>query len=587
MDAGSEKPASTKVPPKNKKMAPSRPQKASSKAATSKHGNEISEGMAKALELARALLDDDEDDDDDDDKDNNDAEVIEAPEEPGNVASNPTAKLPSNLRKRKVVQDLEKDVSEDSGQMDLDDDDQTVPTNEPLNKRRRERKSKKATDTVPIDAEEEEQRDARDLELPSKFAIVRSTLTEEAAKSASMEKSLKRSDNTIIIARRRRLKKSNLEVLVWDDGELEWMRKTYATKLYKKTVERYDEVEKDDWRDVAVDGWDQVRVLNKVVLIDNPVTHLPTAKTEVTRRFKGNDGIASSVILQYILKKVSEPSSWLPTPMAGSYQYATAEDEATARSWKPKSAQNFVDVILKRKIKGSKSYEKADEILNGVDVVWRYSSDKIRFVGANENPPSPSTGMTRRIKLMDIWAIFLERFHIWQNGNDDGGPLSTTVDVILSQTKAERKELGRRMITDSPHIARLDSWPYLLALVLLTKDEAEGAESEASLTPSDARFRDAVHTCMTQYQEETGTDYPQAVHMFYLLQQLLQADNVREKIDKEALDNPLANRSDVDSGQRSDSGHDEGADTVGSGDDAAATEQPLAKKSISKKTGVR
>lgn len=120
----------------------------------------------------------------------------------------------------------------------------------------------------------------------------------------------KRPDKTIIIARRKKLGKSNLEVLISDDGELRWMRKTHASRLYKKTVERFDGVKKDDWIVVVVPGRNQARVLNKVVLTDGPERFIT--------QFSDDDYERATQMLVFILNEVFQPSSWLDLPEEGS-----------------------------------------------------------------------------------------------------------------------------------------------------------------------------------------------------------------------------------------------------------------------------
>ncbi|KAI4668071.1 uncharacterized protein J4E78_001892 [Alternaria triticimaculans] len=498
--------------------------------------------------------------------DDGDTEMVEAVEMPGSIAGEPTAEARKKQRKRRAgIPNLSEDDDEHE---DWNDDGKVDPS-----KRRRKTKAAKPATSIATDGEEQQHPQA--LEVPPKFEIAWAALADKE------EKDPKRPDKTIIIARRKRWENANVEVLIWNDCELEWMRKTHATKLYKNTVERFEKVEENDWIDVNVPGWNQVRVLKNVVLTDGPEKFIT--------RFSNEDYDRVHQMLIYILNEVLQPSSWLVEPEEGSYQYATDEDEAKATASISKSAQELVEIIWKPYIDDSNPddsnpvdsetdenqvdenqlNEETYQNLSDVNVIWTSASNKVG-TSNDDNETATTTGQTSKIKLTNIWTVFIEDFHVWQRKRTTGPVLLVK---IVPPTIAERKELGRRIITDSPHVARPSSWPYLLALALLADDEAEQAEEEVGLIAHDARSRNTIHTCMEEYQEHAKLSYSEAVHTFWLLQQSLQDEQFASESNAKKPDDDAAPRPESDREQRSDSEHDDSTDTSGDEDDAPANEK--------------
>ncbi|KAI4928286.1 uncharacterized protein J4E92_005770 [Alternaria infectoria] len=490
-----------------------------------------------------------------------DTEMDEAVAKPRSIASEPTAEHRSKPRKKRAgVPNLSED----------DDEHENGNVDGKVDSSKRRKKAKAAKPATSIDTDGEEQQHPQTLEVPPEFEIA------WAALAGKEEKNPKRPDKTIIIARRKRWEKGNLEVLIWNDGELEWMRKTHATKLYKKTVERFEEVEQNHWIDVNVPGWYQVRVLNKVTLTDGPEKFIT--------RFSNDDYDRVHQMLIFILSEVLQPRSWLVEPEEGSYHYATHEDEAKAMASISKSAQELVEIIWKpyiddsnpddsetdeNQVNENQLNEETYQNLSDVNVIWTSASNKVG-TSNDDNETATTTGQTSKIKLTNIWTVFIEDFHVWQRKRTTGPVLLVK---IVPPTIAKRKDLGRRMITHSPHVARPGSWPYLLALALLSDDEAEQAEEEVGLMAHAARSRDTIHTCMEEYQEHKKLSYAEAVHTFWLLQQSLQDEQFASESNAEKPDDDAAPRPESDRGQRSDSEHDNSTDNSGDEDDAPANEK--------------
>ncbi|KAI4680961.1 uncharacterized protein J4E88_005466 [Alternaria novae-zelandiae] len=490
-----------------------------------------------------------------------DTEMVEAVEMPGSIAGEPVVEPRKKQRKRRTgIPDMSEDDEEHE---DGNDDGKVVPS-------KRRKKGKATKPATSVDTDKEEQQHPQALKVPPKFEIAWAALAEKE------EKDPKRPDKTIIIARRKRWENANVEVLIWNDCELEWMRKTHATKLYKKTVERFEKVEENDWIDVDVPGWYQVRILDNVVLTDGPEKFIT--------RFSNEDYDRVHQMLIFILSEVLQPRSWLVEPEEGSYQYATHEDEAKAMASISKSAQELVEIIWKPYIDDSKPdgnetdgnqvdenqlNEETYQNLSDVNVIWTSASNKVG-TSNDDNETATTTVQTSKIKLTNIWTVFIEDFHVWQRKRTTGPVLLVK---IVPPTIAERKELGRRIITDSPHVARPSSWPYLLALALLADDEAEQAEEEVGLIAHDARSRNTIHTCMEEYQEHKKLSYAEAVHTFWLLQQSLQDEQFASESNAKKPDDDAAPRPGSDREQHSDSEHDNSTDTSGDEDDAPANEK--------------
>jgi len=486
--------------------------------------------------------------------DDGDTEMDEAVGMPRSIAGEPTAQHhPKSRKKRAGIQNL----SEDDEEHENGNDDGKVDPS----KRRRKAKAAKPATSIATDGKE--QQHPQTLEVPPKFEIAR------AALAGKEEKNPKRPDKTIIIARRKRWENANVEVLIWNDCELEWMRKTHATKLYKNTVEIFEKVEENDWIDVNVPGWNQVRVLNNVVLTDGPEKFIT--------RFSDQDYERVNRMLKFIMSRVIQSSSWLVEPEEGSYQYATHEDEAKAMASTSKSAQELVEMIWQlhtddSKLDQNQLREEIRQSLSDVNVVWTSASNKVETSdddNGTATATATTTGQTSKIKLTKIWTIFMEDFYVWQKKP----PGKVFLPEIVPKTIAERKELGRRMITDSPHIARPASWPYLLALAFLADDEAKQAEEEVGLLAHDARSRNTIHTCMEEYQEHKKLSYSEAVHTFWLLQQSLQDELFASESNAKKPDDDAALRPGSDRGQHNNSEHDDSTDTSEDEDDAPANEK--------------
>jgi len=138
--------------------------------------------------------------------DDGDTEMDEAVGIPRSIASEPTAQ--HHLKSRKKRAGIP-NLSEDDGEHENGNNHGKVAPS------KRRRKAKPAKPATSIDTDVEEQQHPQALEVPPAFEISRTAL------AGNEQKNPKRPDKTIIIARRKRWEKGNLEVLIWNDGELE------------------------------------------------------------------------------------------------------------------------------------------------------------------------------------------------------------------------------------------------------------------------------------------------------------------------------------------------------------------------------
>jgi len=465
---------------------------------------------------------------------------MKAPSKPtretGEAAVKSARRIPAS-RKAK-----DKAIANDNGSIAEVDDAGVNPIDKPVKKTTKNEAKPSKTQTkgakrkpeVPVDADGEEQQETHDQEVSSEIRTPTTIL------AADLNKNPAKSKKTILfIGRRQARQRGNVELLLWD-GEFDWILRTYAVAHYKAALDEYDVARKSGRvREVDVPGYHAPEILERVRLVggteptpspSRPAQSHDTNKTEAslstTKNLdadneKSNEDEAVQDMLVYILEKVLQPDSWLVFPETGSYQFATDRAKAWAEKDGYKEAPELVEKMLRLGADGIEPYGKHEPNLVMVQVAWVFANQQGEDEAASEAEP---TGEEPWIEVSQLWEMFFSYFTSWQDQKDRPS---------TPWAEADQREFGSYLITDSPHIALTSSWPYLIALALLTKDEAKKAEIEAGLTPSDARHRETVHACMTQYQQDRQIDYPRAVHIYYLLQKLLRSggtvDIPREK----------------------------------------------------------
>jgi hypothetical protein len=515
--------------------------------------------------------------------DNKSGDVTPEPKAPPKpTKSNSTAKpAPKRPNMRAAARAVEK-MAEESNHEDAEDDMRADTRDEPVKKgtRKEEKSSKsegkdgKADTDRHTDTNTEVQHNKQTPKIPTEFSVTDAILTDKANLNS------KSKNNVQCIARRRKYKRDYLEMLVWDESGVEWLRRTVTQIYYKGALDDYDRARVEERvHEVTKAGWYHMELLESVRLIDendDRGARSPSSSTsqgEFISHYSDNDYELARQMLIYILREALPLSEWaVSTKGVGSYQFATDQDRVRATSWGAQNASDLVQELCQVQINGGERYEEAKRILGEVDVVWTHELDGDRMVVDEGNEPqSPPPPDTRsRIKLMQLWTTFVNYFDVWQRKSSDGSFPDRRSEKILPPTPTGRRELGRSMIHSSPHITSSDSWPYLLVLALLPEEGVEAAELEVGLAPSKTRLSNVVHSCMIKYQAETHMDYPQAVHVFWLLQQSLQEEKPRD-----------ATRCAENSGEDSDSEDDQ--DGGSAGDDRGAPSDEKGHSSTNKK----
>ncbi|KAG9192564.1 hypothetical protein G6011_11298 [Alternaria panax] len=375
---------------------------------------------------------------------------------------------------------------------------------------------------------------------------------------------------------REKVKFNAKEMLVWGGG-LQWLRRKFIESHSKEAVTEYENARKAGKVNLLdVTGYYRMELLENVRLIEElgsgPSAPLVaqsddrgtrsvspfSSESDYISHYSNHDYNEARLMLGYIVQRAFKSSSWQVSSEEGTYQYATREDEAIAKPRGFDNAQKLVEDLCQLQMHGGKRFEEAKQTLSSVDVIWSYALDENRMVVAegNESSSSLSPHAGSKIKLVQVWATFVDRFHIWQTKIDSGTTTPVNLENVLPPTKAGLKDLGRLMILRSPHIARPDSWPYLLAMALLTEKDLRAAEVEVGIAPSGTRFSDIIQSCLSQYQKHAQVEFTEAVHIFWLLQQSLQEEKPGNKttVPRDSLH---AAGSDVDTGDDEDSEHDE------------------------------